>query len=107
MGFDENVVRHIALDGLNHPIAIAVGSRIGVVVFRVQPVVGVARDIQPDTSPALAISRRGEQTIHHFGERIGRSILFKCSHLFGCGREAGEIVGGASNQRAAIGAAHR
>ena len=107
LSFHENVIGHVVLNGLNNPVAIAEGSRIGVVALRVEPVIGVAGDMKPETSPALAIARRGEQTINDFGERIGRAIVFKCINLFGRGREAGEIVGGASTQRAAIGATDR
>jgi hypothetical protein len=71
LGFHENVVGHVVLNGLNHPIAIAEGGRIGVVALRVEPVVGVAGDIQPETSPALAIARRGEQAIDDLANASG------------------------------------
>ena len=63
---------HIIIERFNHPVAIRPnGSRI---VFLVAICVGVACQIEPFTSPALAILRRGEQAIHRFFVGIGSGI---------------------------------
>ena len=47
--------------------------------------IGVARHIQPETSPAFAVVRRCEQTIDDLGKSVGRRIVDESVHLFGVG----------------------
>src|SRR5207249_2765825 len=87
--------------------------------------VGVARPIEPDASPALAVVRRGEEAVDHGfdcflpislspylpfwtrrGEReIGRrgELASKRVNLLEAGRQAGEVQCQAAQQRNRIG----
>ena len=59
----EPVKSHVAVQGLQHPIPIAIRMRIGMVF--VSPIgVAIASDIQPVAPPALTIMRRRQQGIH-------------------------------------------
>ena len=61
----EQVVGHVAVERLNHPVAIAEGVRVGLFLGGIELVVGVARHIQPVAAPSLAVARRGQQPVHH------------------------------------------
>ena len=94
LGLHENVERHVVVERFDHPVAVEIRLRIGIVAaaHRIQAPVVVfaeARDIQPESAPPLAILRRCEQPIHNLGERFGRLVLFKRLDLFEGGRKAG------------------
>ena len=55
-------------------------------------------DVQPDAAPTLAVVRRGQQTIHHFCERVRRGIFLECGDLFVRGRKTGKIQRGTSQK---------
>ena len=82
-------------------IAARIGIQAAIIVF------AVARDIQPEAAPALAIMRRSEQAVHNFGERVGRRVLFESRDLFGRRRQAGQIERGAADQIVLGGRSHR
>ena len=66
---DELVVGQVAVEGVDHPVAVAVHLRdrvVGVVAGGV----GVADDVEPVPAPALAVGRRGEQPVDDLRERV-------------------------------------
>ena len=74
LSLQELVIRHIRIDGVNHPVAIAEGIGIRRFHLGFQFVVGVARQIEPVATPALAVMLGSKQAINHFGEGVGRSV---------------------------------
>ncbi len=90
--FDEEVVRHVLLDGLNDPIAIAEGVFVRVVAFGIQTVVGIAGNVEPEAAPLFAIARRVEESVDDFGESVGRIVAFESGDFCGRGRQTSEIV---------------
>ena len=53
--------------------------------------------------PALAVTRRGEQAVHHFGEGVGRIVVDEGLHFFRCRQQAGKVERGAADQRDFVG----
>ncbi len=103
LSFDEAIVRHIVVEGLDHPIAITIGVGVGAITSgeRLETAVIVfaeAGDIEPLAAPALAIVGRGEETIDQFGVSVWRNVLFESSDLFRRGGKAGEVEGGPADQ---------
>ncbi len=80
------VVRQILIERLDHVIAIAPGIRIAMILV-VAGGIGVPGDIEPVASPALAVTRRGQQTVDDFFEGLGRFVGEEVLHLL-------ESVGG-------------
>ena len=92
----EPVVRHVVVESLNDPIAIAVSVRIGFHLRRVQLVVRIAGDVEPIAAPALAIARGREQVVDDLGERIRRFVLNEGANLFRGRRQADQVEIGAA-----------
>ena len=69
----EAVVRLIAIQRIDHVIAIAPGVRPRFVALEALAL-RVARQVEPVPSPALAVLRRCQQAIHHLRERIRRLV---------------------------------
>ena len=103
---DELVVRKIVVERLDDVIAIGPRKRVvGLILRVVVPVaarVRVARHVQPVTAPTLAVSRRGEQAIHHGLESLRRFVRNESIDLGRRRRQAGEVEGRTANQRALI-----
>ena len=99
------VERLVVVERADDVVAIRVGKRKAAlgIAHEVALRVGVARDIEPEAAPAFAVARRGEKTIHDTGVGIGRAVFEKCLHLGGRRREAGEIVGDATEEGARVG----
>ena len=87
----EDVVRHVLVESVNHPVAIAKGVGDGVRVGGVQALVGIACDIEPEAPPALAIARGSQQPVHHLREGIRRFVGEERVDFFRGGRQAGQI----------------
>ena len=99
----ELVVGQVVVERLDHPIAIEVGVGIGAVAARIRiqaavVVFAVAGDVEPDAAPALAVVRRCEQAVDHFGEGVGRGVFFEGRDFFGRGRQAGQVEASAADQ---------
>ena len=94
----------IAIEGVVDPIAVAPGMREGAIGVLAGGV-GVADDIEPVAAPLHAVLRAREQPIDNGtkGLPIGRRIGEKGIDFLGRRREAGEIVGGAADERPPIG----
>ena len=74
--FHELVVRQVVVERFDNPVAIQVGVRVRVVAakHRIEAAVvvfPVARDVEPEPAPGLAVLRRREQPIDHLRERVG------------------------------------
>ena len=98
----ELVERHIAVEGVDHPVAIAPGVRPGQVFF-VAVAIGVTRQIQPLPRPFFAIVRGEQQTVHKPLVRVGTRVGEKRSYFLRSGRQASEIETHAPDQRDAVG----
>ena len=103
----ERVVRHVGIEGSNYPVAIPERIGVGLVLGRVQLVVGIPRDVQPVPPPAFAITGRREQSVDHSGKRIRRLIPHKPIHLIRRRRQAREIEIRAPDQSPPLGLTHR
>ena len=105
--FDEEIVGHVPIEGVDHPVAVAESVGVRGLASGVELVVGIAGYIEPVAAPAFAVARAGQQTVYYFFERVRRFVGEEGVDLFGRGREAGEIVGGAAEEGALIGGLHR
>ena len=100
--FDEFVVGLVAVETLHDVIAIAPG--VGAVhVVLVAIALGEADDVEPVAAPLFAVVRRGQQAVDHFLPGVGRFVGEEGVDLFGGGRQAGEVEGGAADERGAAG----
>ena len=99
---EKAIVGQVAVEGVDHPVAIRPGMLAECVVF-IAPRVGVADDVEPVLRPAFAVSRRSEQPIderlHGLQTLVGDERL----DLVGGGRKAGEIERQTAYQRATVG----
>jgi len=107
LGFDEGVPRHVGVEGGDDPVAIPERIGVGLVFGGIELVVGVARDIEPVTAPALAVTGRGEQAVDHGGEGVGGFVADEGVDLGGRGWETGQIEIRAADEGAAVGGLDR
>ena len=75
----ELVVGQIAVEGINHPIAIAPHIAEGVLLIALA--VSVTRHVEPYSRPTLTVGRRGEQPIHPEFVSISGAIVHKRFHF--------------------------
>ena len=99
---DEAVVGLVRVEGLDHVIAVAPGIRAGFIGLEALAV-GVAGEVEPVAAPALAVLRRGEQAVDHFFESLRRVVGQEGVDFLRRGRQAGEVEGGAAEQRDLVG----
>ena len=64
--------------------------------------VGVARHIQPMTSPALPVARRSQQSVNHMLERNLGIVANEVFDFFGSGRQPVQIEGRPPDQRSLV-----
>ena len=77
----ELVVRHVGVQGANHPVSIVVGSR----PKPIELVAAALREssrIEPMASPTLAVVRASEQFIDHLFPSLGRRVREERVELF-------------------------
>jgi len=82
---DELVVGHVVIEGVDDVVAVLVcfgDGHVGAVAGGI----GVASEVEPMASPALAVILRGEESIDEFGEGVGGSVVEECFDLLRCGR---------------------
>ncbi len=93
----ELIKRHVAVDGVDDPVAVApsVWAR---AVFLVSVAVGVARLIEPVTAPALAEVGGREGTVDERDEGVRGVVLQKRGDLVAGWRKTREIVAEAFDQ---------
>ena len=68
----ELVERQVAVERVDHPVAVPPHRAEGVLLVAVA--VGVAREVEPGAGPALAVVRRGEQAVHGLLVGVGRGV---------------------------------
>ncbi len=104
---DELVVRHVGVERVDDPVAVAEALRIEPGFERVGLVLAVAGHVEPVPGPPLAVVRRGEQAVDHTGERLGRLVGQERLDLVGRRRQAGQVERRAADQRALVGGLRR
>ena len=73
-------------------------------IIQMQPVsIPVTRYVEPVVGAMLAIARTREQAVHYFLIRIRGPSAINAETSSGVGRQAGQVVSDASNQRGPIG----
>ena len=87
----ELVIRFITVECLDKPVAIPpdFAARIAFVAFGI----GVAGQIEPNTRPFFAVSRRSQHPVNSFPVGIGRFIGQKRRDFFGGRRQTRQIEG--------------
>src|SRR6266849_7312108 len=84
------IVGLVFVEGLNDVVAIL--ESVSVDQIFIQTVrVRVTGDIQPVTSPTLAVARRSEQTIHYARDRLRVRVIQEGLDFFGRWGKAGQI----------------
>ena len=101
---DETVVRLVGVKGPDDVVAVGVRVRVAPldVAREVTLRVGEARDIEPEAPPAFPIARRREEPLDHLGVGTGTAVADKSVGFLRRRRQAGEVVGHASQQCARI-----
>ena len=99
---DEPVERQVVVEGADDPVAILPRERLGLVAF-VARGLGVARDVEPVTSPALAELGRGEEFVDELFVGIGIRVIVERVNRFGAWRDADEVNRHAANQSPLVG----
>ena len=98
-------VGEVLVERLDDPIAVA--PRLAEVALRRQlneiSGIGVAHDIEPVPTPALAIQRRCEHAIHDPREGLGRFIGEERLDLGGCRRQADKVERRSAQERPFVG----
>jgi hypothetical protein len=93
----ELVERHIAVERLDDPVAVAPDG--AAQVFLVAVGVGVAGEIQPHQRLPLAVVGRVEQFVHQSLVGVGARVFQEGVHLFGRGRQSRQVQIQPSHQR--------
>ena len=99
---NELIPGQILVEGVHYIITITPGPGAFGIFFIVALRIRVACDIQPMPAPAHAVLRRGEQTIDQLGVGVGRLVGDEILHFLRRGRQAGEVKGGAPDQRGLV-----
>src|SRR2546426_4484992 len=99
---DELVVRLVVIQGLDHVIAIAPCCRQIAIVLEARAV-GVANDVQPVSSPTLAVMGRGQQPLDEVLVGSRRRILDEGVHLLRGWQQPDQVEVGAPDQGVAVG----
>ena len=102
----EGVDGHVAVEGLDHPVAVAPGVAMGDVLVEAVGV-GVADDVEPVPGLVLAVARRGEEAVDHPLPGAGGVVGEEGVDLVGGGGQAGEPDRRAAQQRRPVGDARR
>ena len=108
----EQVVGHVVVERLDHPIAVDVGRGVFLAPGRAgrEPariVLAIARHVEPVATPALAVVRRCEQPVDDLLESVGRGVVDELLDLFGRRRQSDQVEAGAAEEPAPVGHADR
>ena len=98
---DEAVERHAAIQGVDHPIAVAPDRAVAVDGIAVR--VGVARDVEPVPPPALAVMGRRQQALDRLLVSVGAPVVKKRAQFFRRRRQPRQIEREPAQQRAPVG----
>jgi len=99
---DEAVVGQVGVEGLDDVVAVRPGVGAGEVGLETVGL-GEARHVQPMAGPFLPEPRRGEQPIDHRRVGLVRRVGDERRDFRGRGRQADDIVIGATDERARFG----
>ena len=102
----ELVVRHVRVERVDHPVAVAPGGgllAVPLVAVRLR----VADKVEPVPAPALAVVRRREQAVDEALPGVGALILLEGLDLLQGRRQPGQVVGCAPDQCPAVGGGRR
>ena len=99
---DENVVRQIAVQGLDDPVSISPGVGPGLVELEAVGL-GKARQVKPVLRPALAKLGARKQTVDQAVIRLGRSVGEKRLLLRKARRQSGQVEAEPSQQGRPVG----
>ena len=104
---DEPVVGLVGVERLDDVVAIRPRAGVAVVLAVAVDVppdgVGVAGRVEPEAAPTLAVMRRCEEAVDDFFVGVRRGVREKRRHVARLGRQAGQIVAGAAEQRLLVG----
>ena len=98
---DELIVRQIVVERVDHPIAVEPDPALLVLLVTIR--IGVARRIQPEPSPTLAIMRRVQQPVHLLFVCVAAAVVQKRIHLFDRRRQPDEVQAEPAQECHAIG----
>ena len=98
---DEPPVGLVGIERTNDIIAIGPGM-IAAFVFVVAVRIAVVRYVEPVASPAFAITRRIQQTIHEPQVGIGGRVVQEAINFLWTGRKPKQVEAQATNQREAV-----
>ena len=99
---DKPRVRHVGVERAHHEIAVLPSGFLVAIALETVGV-GVADEVEPVTSPLLAVVRAREQPIDEPLVGVRRLVGDKRVDFRRCGRQARQVKRGASNERHAIG----
>ena len=98
----ELVIRHVAIQRLDDPVAISPGVRAELVVF-VPVALAVTSQVEPPSRPADAVLWRFEQPIDQPRIGIGGVVPGECIDLVGRGRQSDQVEAQAPDERQPVG----
>ena len=99
----EAVIRLVIVERFDDVVAIT--PDVGTGFIRFEPIaVGVARHVQPMTPPALAVSGRCQQPVHHLFPGVGRLVAQKRLDFFLGRRKADHVYADPPEQCQLVGA---
>ena len=96
----ELVERQVAVEGVDHPVAVRPDFAVVVDMHAVR--VAVAGGVEPVARAVFAVVGRGEVAIHHALVGVGRSVLEEGFDFGGLGRQAGGIESDAADEGALV-----
>ena len=103
---DELVVGQVAVERLDHPVAVAPGVVADVVALEALAL-AEPDDVEPVPRPALAVAGRGEQAVDQLLVGAGRRVGDEPLDLLRLGRQADQVEGEPADQRAPVGLGRR
>ena len=100
------VVRHVRVESVDHPVAVAPGRWL-LAVPLVAVGLGVADEIEPVPAPALAVVGRCQQAVDEAFPRVGTLVLLEGLDLLEGRWQPGQVVARAPDQGPAVGGRRR
>ena len=95
--YEKLVVRQVAVEGVDHPVAVK--PDVARLVLFVAVAVRVARGVEPVAAPLFAVVRGGKQTLRLLRQRLGGGVGEKGIRLRNARRQAREIQRQPAQQR--------
>ncbi len=96
---EKPVVSEVAVEGRDHVVAIGISPvEIGILEQDVALGIGIPRDVEPVSAPALAVMRRRQEPLDQAVVGIRGCIVIEGRDLLGRWRQAGQVEGRAADQ---------